>query len=577
MTVVFRSCLMLAVVSAVVGGQQTRRPPTPPTPPTPPVVPTPAPRVIRPIHVDVDTYRSLERLRANEDLRAATMEASRAAVEASREISRAAVEASREATREAMEASRQAMEASRTAPMALRATRDAMGQIEALTPVPLHELAQGVYSMPGLSGRGVYTGPFFQSDPADSLFRRANQLLGDYDYRAAAQRVKELQTKYPNSRYVSQARYLQAFALYRSDTDAELREALSILDQFIQKYPNARIQGENGYIADARNLTNRINSTLAQRGDAAARQAVARAASSGEQQTCDREDLEVKKSALSALWHMDQAQATPKFEQVLARRDNCSHELRRFALQTITSRGDQKSVALLLSTAKSDPSPQMRMDAVSYVARYPNDDVLAALEQIAKSDTSESIRRTAARSLVGYPSPRARTVVRTIIEDNTVSDDFRCEILNRYNEERGSSEDATWMKASYSKLTSNRVKGCMLRAVGNIGGTDSQKWLMDIAFNEQETSQIRAAAFSRVSQSMSVADLSRQYDNAGNRNMRQSVIQQLNQRKEPEALDKLVDITKKTADFEIKRQIIQMLSNRNDPKAKQALLDIIDK
>jgi HEAT repeat protein len=117
----------------------------------------------------------------------------------------------------------------------------------------------------------------------------------------------------------------------------------------------------------------------------------------------------------------------------------------------------------------------------------------------------------------------------------------------------------------------------MIRAVGNIGGADSQKWLMDLSNSDQETSQNRAAAFGRVSTTMSIAELSRQYDNAGNRPMRERVIQTLNQRKEPEALDKLVDIVKKTSDIEIKRQIISMLVSRNDAKAKQAIVDLIDR
>lgn len=548
-------------------------------------------RPLQPLKIDRDHYVDLDRLRAIDvdEIRRQAAQASREALEASRVItreqieqareqSRAALEASRFATQDAIEASRQAtqqaLEAARVAPQAYAAARDAMGQIQSLMPVPVQPVGPGVYSVPSY-GR-FYTGPFYQADPADSLFKRANQLLDAYDYRAAAQRFKELQTKYPSSRYLSQAMYLQAFSLYRSDTDAELREAINVLEQFVQKYPNARVQGENGYMADAKALIYRIQSNLAQRGDAAARQAVARATSSGEQ-TCDREDLDLKKSALQALWRMDQAQAAPKFEQVLARRDNCSLELRRFALQQITSRGDDKSVALLLATAKSDPSTQMRSDAVSYVARYPNDDVLAALEQIARTEENENIKRTAATALVGYPSPRARTVVRTFIEDNTMNEDFRCSILNRYREDRGSVEDAAWIRTSYAKITSNRVKGCMIRAVANIGGTDSQKWLMDISNSDLETSQNRASAFGHVSTAMSIADLSRQYDNAGNRPMRERVIQILNQRKEPEAIDKLVDIVKKTSDIEIKRQIVQMLASRNDAKAKQAIVDLIDR
>jgi hypothetical protein len=78
---------------------------------------------------------------------------------------------------------------------------------------------------------------------------------------------------------------------------------------------------------------------------------------------------------------------------------------------------------------------------------------------------------------------------------------------------------------------------------------------------------------------MSVADLSRQYDNAGNRSMRQQVIRILNQRKEPEALDKLIAIVKTGSDPTLRSEVLQMLSHRgqSDPKVRQLLLDIIDR
>lgn len=500
------------------------------------------------------------------------MEMNREALEASRIVTREQIDAAREVSRQAIEASR-AM-----APQALMAARDAMGQVQALAPMPLQQVAPNVYTVPaqGMYSQGLSKfGPFEQADPADSLYRRASQLLESNDYRAAAQRFKEVQGKYPNSRYVTQAMYWQAFALYRSDTDSELREALTVLEQFQQKYPNARFTGENGYQADAAGLAQRIRGTLARRGDAAAARQISQAA--GGTVSCDREELSVKQEALSAYWRMNPAEAAPKFEQVLARRDECSLPLRRFALQTVTQRGDEKAVALLLATAKSDPSTQMRADAVSFVARYPSDEVLATLESIVKNEENDQIRRAAARNLVGYPSPRARTVIRTIIEDNTMSDNMRCEILNRFNEDRGNQEDAAWLRTSYSKVTSPQVKRCMVSAIGNIGGTENQKWLIDLSTNEMESSAVRGEAFRRSANNMSVADLAKQYDNAGARPMRQSVIEILNRRKEPEALDKLVDILKKTSDFEIRRSIIQMLSNRNDPKAKQAINDIIDK
>jgi HEAT repeat protein len=214
---------------------------------------------------------------------------------------------------------------------------------------------------------------------------------------------------------------------------------------------------------------------------------------------------------------------------------------------------------------------------VGFVARFPSEDVLSTLESIARNEQNEMVRRSAARNLVGYPSPRARQVVRSLIEDNTISDDIRTEMLDRYNEERGTAEDAAWLRLSFAKVTSQSVKRSIVGAVGRIGGADSQKWLMDLSSNDQESASIRSEAFRRVSKSMTVPELGKAYDAAGSRPMRQSIVSALNSRKEPEAVEKLIDIVRKGTDPEIRRSVIQMLTDRKDPKITALLIELIDR
>src|SRR5262249_12400386 len=148
--------------------------------------------------------------------------------------------------------------------------------------------------------------------------------------------------------------------------------------------PNARINDANGLPADADNLMQRIRGNLAERGDANARKQLDQTA--GSSASCDRENIQVQAEALSALMRIDPAAATPKLEQILARREDCTLSLRQSALSILSRRNDDKSVSILLATAKSDPSTQMRRDAVSYIARFPNDEVLNTLESIAKNE-----------------------------------------------------------------------------------------------------------------------------------------------------------------------------------------------
>ena len=76
---------------------------------------------------------------------------------------------------------------------------------------------------------------------------------------------------------------------------------------------------------------------------------------------------------------------------------------------------------------------------------------------------------------------------------------------------------------------------------------------------------------------MPIADVSRMYDAADSRSLREQLIAALGSRKEPEATDKLIDIAKNSTDPEMRRQAIYYLSRKNDPRATKLLMELIEK
>ena len=55
------------------------------------------------------------------------------------------------------------------------------------------------------------------------------------------------------------------------------------------------------------------------------------------------------------------------------------------------------------------------------------------------------------------------------------------------------------------------------------------------------------------------------------------MIELLSERKEPEALDKIVDIAKNGTDPTMRREAISILSRSKDPRASKLLLQLVDK
>ena len=107
-----------------------------------------------------------------------------------------------------------------------------------------------------------------ESDPADSLYKAARSALNKRQYKTAADLFRQVRSRYPRSAYVPDTYYYEAFALYRTGSNADLRQASSLLETQQSKYPKAATSG------DARALMSRIDAQLAKKGDAEAAERV---------------------------------------------------------------------------------------------------------------------------------------------------------------------------------------------------------------------------------------------------------------------------------------------------------------
>ena len=77
---------------------------------------------------------------------------------------------------------------------------------------------------------------------------------------------------------------------------------------------------------------------------------------------------------------------------------------------------------------KSDPSVDVKVDAIGWLARLPNEEAVPVLEELARSD-DEQVQRAAVRALVQHPSAKARQSVRTLVERDDISERVRSDAL----------------------------------------------------------------------------------------------------------------------------------------------------
>lgn len=428
--------------------------------------------------------------------------------------------------------------------------------------------------------------PWAAEDPADSLYRLAREALNRGEYRRAAQLFSEVTRKYPTSRYAMDCAYWEAFARYRLGTTEELKLALQILDGkgAVALSPEAMArQGRpsSNSAIDIPALRARVQGALAARGD---REAAAALQAEARQNTgCDREEVSVRAEALQALAQMDLQGTMPTVKKVLQRRDECTVELRRRALYILSRQPDAESAALVLDVAKNDPDENIRGEAMRVLPRVAGDNAIPQLEELLRTASDERSQRSAVSALASIDSDRARRAVRTIIERADAAERVRYDAilsLARERDGRGpTAEELAYLRALYTRIETPRLREAVLTALSRVESAENQQFLLAIVRNEREPTGVRATALQRLGrmESVSVDEIARLYVVADARSLREQILYALSRRKEPEAIDKLIEIARRDTDPQIRRTAISLLGRSNNERAKQLLKELIEK
>ena len=213
-----------------------------------------------------------------------------------------------------------------------------------------------------------------------------------------------------------------------------------------------------------------------------------------------------------------------------------------------------------------------------------------------RTSTEEQSQRSAIAALGAIDSDAARRAVRAIIERNDANERVRYEAilsLSRDRENRVvSADDMTYLRGLYAKMPTNRLKEAVLTSVSRVPATENEQFLLGaraqsfltehvllgIARNVNEPAALRASALQRLGrmESVKVADIARLYEVADSRSMREQILQALSQRKENEAVDKMIEIAKRDTDPQIRRYAINLLGRSNNERARAFIQSIFE-
>ncbi|HEX9580466.1 MAG TPA: HEAT repeat domain-containing protein [Gemmatimonadales bacterium] len=433
-----------------------------------------------------------------------------------------------------------------------------------------------------------------QQGPVDSLYRAARQALSAGRYQAAADEFRRVWERYPRSSYAGDAMYWSAFALYRQGGTQNLRAAVQLVTQQAEQYRDARTR------RDADVLATRIRGELARLGDPSAAESiavlagpaapvppvavVAPAAPSGRRgrrdappQGCDDQDYELRMEALNALLQMDAERALPILQQVLARRDACSVEMRRKAVFLVSQRRGADTEETLLAAARSDPDGEVRAQAVFWLSQVPTDQAVSALDSILAESGDREVQEKAIFALSQHRSERAGQILRRYVERMDAPDELKANAIFWLGQRR-SPETFAFLRDLYPRLASLELKEKVIFSMSEMRTEESRRWLLDLANNRSESVEMRKKGLFWAGQrrDVPVADLARLYDSNDDREIKEQLIFVYSQRREGEAVDRLMSIAETEPDRELRRKAIFWLGQSKDPRAAEFLLRLIN-
>jgi HEAT repeat protein len=141
----------------------------------------------------------------------------------------------------------------------------------------------------------------------------------------------------------------------------------------------------------------------------------------------------------------------------------------------------------------------------------------------------------------------------------------------------GRGDDAAYLRGLYPKLQAERVKIAAIAAISKSPGAENEQFVLRVARDAGESSEVRASAISRMYRlpGIAIAEIGKLYDTAESRSLREQIISVLSQRKEPETVDKLMDIVKTGTEPRLRGQATNALVKKDDPRAKKFLADLV--
>ena len=230
----------------------------------------------------------------------------------------------------------------------------------------------------------------------------------------------------------------------------------------------------------------------------------------------------------------------------------------------------------IYSIAKDDSRPmEVRDQAIFWLSQTGDDAAVGMLDNILKSSHDDRIQDKAIFGLSQHRSGKGLAVLRNFAENEANSDNARGKAIFWLGQ--GHADGSQYLRGLYPKVHSSEIKDKIIFSVSQNKDEASQKWLVDIVGNRNESIEMRKKALFWAGQTgASMEQLAQLYNGMDEREMKDQMIFVFSQRHEPAAFNKLMDIANNDKDREARKKAMFWLGQSRDPRVASFLSDMIN-
>ena len=233
----------------------------------------------------------------------------------------------------------------------------------------------------------------------------------------------------------------------------------------------------------------------------------------------------------------------------------------------------------LARIAQNDSRPlDIRKQAVFWIGQDTDDGAADVLEDVLGSSLEHEIREQAIFALSQHDSDRSTAVLRDFAASRRESRRLRERAIFWLGQ--GGDEDAAeFLRNLYRETSEKDLKERILFSLSQMREVGNEQWLLAIASDAEESMQLRERAIFWTGQTPnSTAELVTLYDRMTNASLRERLIFALSQqRRDPEAMEKLMDIARGDPDRELRGKAMFWLGQSRDRRAADFLADLINR